>query len=134
MTDGISFPTILVVGDYYGVGGLLVRDLRHQGYIVLVAQDGAEAIEVVRIHSRPIHLMLTADSMDGRTLAATLKQYRPKMQVLFHARCAEDMGPDTLRSNVALARVRELLKPPGNPAIEITEGHQPHGQAKSARA
>src|SRR4051812_42639056 len=89
MANGLSFPTILVAEHDDGVRSPLVRHLQHQGYFVLVAHDPAEALEITRLHSRPIHLLLAEDGLDGRTLASTLKQYRPNMQVLFVTPCLQ---------------------------------------------
>ena len=134
MTKEPSFPTILVAEHDDGVPGWLVRSLQHEGYFVLVAQRGPEAIEIARVHSRPIHLMLTDDSIDSRTLAATVKQYRSDMRVLFIARCAREDDPDLLTSDTALARVRELLDIPRNSATELAQDRQPLRQAKLSRA
>ncbi len=121
MTNAISFPTVLIAVNEDGLCRALLRDLQHQGYLVLVAQDGPQAIEIARVHSRSIHLMLTDESTEGRTLALTIKQYRPDMNVLFINRAASGEGPDLRRSDTALAKVRELLEPPGKSDTELTE-------------
>jgi CheY-like chemotaxis protein len=119
MANGLSFPTILVAEDDQRCGGSLVRDLEHQGYFVLVASDGPEAIEIARVHSRPIHLLLTGESINGRTLAAMLKRYRPEMRALFITRHANHEAPDLVRSETAVEKVRQLLQPPGNPVADL---------------
>jgi len=106
------FPTILVAEEDGGLREVLVRNLQQQGYLVLEASDGAEALDIARVHSRRIHLMLTDGDADGRTLAATLKQYRPDMQVLFVTRHAKESVRDLLAPDQALNRVRELVEPP----------------------
>ena len=121
MANEHSYPTILVAEDDDVVQSTLVQELRHEGYFVLVAHDGPEAIEIARVHSRPIQILLTVESRDGRTLAATLKQYRPNMRSLFITRWADDEAEDLLRSDSALLKVRELLKPPGTLGGELTE-------------
>jgi len=115
MSSAYSFPTILVAEDQC-VGDSLVRDLQHEGYFVLVAHDGFEAIEIARVHSRPIHVMLTADTADGRALATELKQYRPHIQVLFITQYTRANDPDSIPPVAALAKVREVVKPPGQAA------------------
>jgi CheY-like chemotaxis protein len=113
MTNGRAFPTILVAEDHDLVMDSLVRDLQQEGYMVLVAHDGFEAIQIARFHSRPIHLMLTDDSEVGRFLAAELKQYRPKTHVVFITRDTRGNDPDFVKSDAAVAKVRRLVKPPG---------------------
>ena len=128
MANGLSFPTILVAENDDGVRSALVRDLQHLGYFVLAAQDSTEAVEIVRLHSRPIHLMLTDEGLDGRALAATLKQYRPHMLVLFITRYANGEGPDALGAEITVSRVQELLDPPANrPAVARACGASSRG-------
>jgi CheY-like chemotaxis protein len=121
MTHSFGVPTILVAQDDIAICGALIRDLQRDGYFVLVAHDGPEATEIVRVHSRRIQLMLTSDSADGRTLAATLKPYRPDMQVLFITGHAKESAPDLTSSDAAVGRVREFLKPPESPGAEPKE-------------
>jgi DNA-binding response OmpR family regulator len=129
MTNGLSFPTILVAEHDDGVRSPIVRHLQYHGYFVLVAHDAAEALEITRVHSRPIHLLLTGEGLDGRTLAATLKQYRPHMQVLFITPCMRLNGGEAGNSDTTLDMVRECVKPPAAP--ETFRGYPLH-QAKSA--
>ena len=115
----LAVPTILVAQCNCG-SDALVKDLQQQGYLVLEARDGPEATEIARVHSRSIHLMLTDESADGRSLAATLKQYRPNMTVMFITLHATDGAADLLRPDMALAKVRALLGPPRRePAPEL---------------
>jgi CheY-like chemotaxis protein len=134
MSNGYSVPTILISEDEFGVFGALIKDLQRQGYLVLVARDALEATEIVRVHSRPIQLMLISGSMDGRTLASTLKKYRPGMRVLFLTSDANEVAPDLLSFDAAVVKVQQLLNPPGNQGTEVTDGRPPQDQAKSARA
>jgi len=111
MNGSFNLPTILVADQDGATRDQLVQDLRHQGYFVLVAEDETEALEIVRVHSRAIHLLITAESLNGRTLATTLKQYRPKMRALFVTRYSEGIRPDLVRLEAVVASVRECLKP-----------------------
>lgn len=115
MANGLCFPTILVAEHDDGVRSSLVRQLQHQGYFVLVAHDAAEALEITRVHSRPIHLLLTEDGLDGRTLASALKQFRPDMRVLFLTLQLGTAGVG--KSDATLERVRECVKPPATSEI-----------------
>jgi CheY-like chemotaxis protein len=112
MGYGMNFPTILLAVDDDQLRAFLLTELKYRGYLVLQAQDGPEAVEIVRLHSRPIQLMLTAESVDARALAATLKKYRPDMRVLFVARYVDKEAPNSLTAGTALAAVLQLLNPP----------------------
>ena len=104
VVNSLYFPTLLVAELSKEVSDRLVSNLRQLGYFVLGAEDASEALEVVKIHSRPIHVMLTEASPHGRNLAATVKPYRPHMEVVF---VTSDSRPDFV-----LDRVRQVIKPP----------------------
>ena len=58
----------------------------HTAIPLLVAASGIEALELLRQHKRPIHLLITdviMPQMGGRQLAEELKAARPEIQVLF---------------------------------------------------
>jgi CheY-like chemotaxis protein len=78
--------TILVVEDEDMVRELVFQILRRNGYTVLEASNGEEAIEVARRHRKPIHLMVTdmvMPRMGGHELAERLVPLRPEMKVIF---------------------------------------------------
>ncbi|MGH7400482.1 MAG: response regulator [Candidatus Rokuibacteriota bacterium] len=78
--------TILVVDDDSWVR-VLARDvLAADGYRVLEASDGQDAIRVASEHAGPIHLLLTdvvMPGMNGCELAAGLAGLLPGMKVMF---------------------------------------------------
>jgi CheY-like chemotaxis protein len=78
--------TVLVVEDEEGVR-TLVRDILEQnGYTVLEASHGAQALETSERHPGPIHLFLTdvvMPEMSGRELVQRLAILRPASKVLF---------------------------------------------------
>jgi CheY-like chemotaxis protein len=112
MPDQTCFPTVLVAESSNGIRELLTFTLEAQGYLVLEARNEAEALEVVKNHSRPIQLMLTDGSPDGRALASTVKQYRRQIRVVFVAANATAESGDLFSPAQALTKVRELLSPP----------------------
>ena len=112
MADQTCFPTVLVAGGSSAVRELLTFNLEAQGYFVLEARTEAEALKVVKTHSRPIQLMLTDGSPHGRALASTVKQYRCHIRVVFVTANAADESGDLFSPDQALTRVRELLSPP----------------------
>jgi two-component system cell cycle sensor histidine kinase/response regulator CckA len=78
--------TILIVDDDAWVR-VLVRDvLAGDGYRVLEAVDGQEAIRVAAEHPGPIHLLLTdvvMPGVNGCELAAGLSGLLPGLKVMF---------------------------------------------------
>ncbi|MCU1344601.1 MAG: sensor hybrid histidine kinase [Acidimicrobiia bacterium] len=78
--------TILVVEDEPAMRSVALRILLRNGYQVLAAPSGPEAIEVVSRFAGPIDLLLTdvvMPRMQGKELSARLLALRPSMAVLF---------------------------------------------------
>ncbi|MDQ3138421.1 MAG: PAS domain S-box protein [Gemmatimonadota bacterium] len=78
--------TVLVAEDDPPLRGIIARILRESGYEVLEAEDGEQALEIVR--SRPgLLALVVADlimpRMNGRELATRLERERPGTRVLF---------------------------------------------------
>jgi PAS domain S-box-containing protein len=78
--------TILLVEDDPGVRGLVQETLRMNGYHVLVARHGIEALLVGTKHTGPIHLLITdvvMPQMSGPEVADKLTELRPGAKVLY---------------------------------------------------
>ena len=78
--------TILLVEDQDGIRDLVREFLQKNGYSVLHAADGNEALEIADDYKHPIHLLLTdvvMPNLGGRELAHRLAEPRPQMKVLF---------------------------------------------------
>ena len=78
--------TVLVVEDEDGIRALMRKILQKQGYQVLEASRGDEAIQVADRYGAPIHLLLTdvvMPKMSGRELAERMAAARPHIKVLF---------------------------------------------------
>jgi PAS domain S-box-containing protein len=78
--------TILVVEDEGPVRGIVRRALEAAGYVVLQAESGAEAIELLTRATKPVHLVLTdvvMPGMSGRELAQRVAQLAPGKPVIF---------------------------------------------------
>ena len=118
--------TVLLGEDVFEVREVASRVLRDQGYTVLEAANGHEALSVAQEHAgEEIHLLLTdvvMPLMGGRELAERLKHIHPETRVLYLSGYAEDdiigqcmLEPGTAfmqkpSTTAALARtVRELL-------------------------
>jgi PAS domain S-box-containing protein len=78
--------TILLVEDEEIVRSVAVRVLSAQGYTVIEARSGEEAIAAASAHRARIDLLLTdvvMPGMSGRDLARRLEAVRPEMRVLY---------------------------------------------------
>jgi CheY-like chemotaxis protein len=77
--------TILVAEDEPAVRSLVVSALKADGYRVLQASGGTEALQLAATAGGPIHLLLTDATMPGMNgieLARTLAHDRPDLKVL----------------------------------------------------
>jgi signal transduction histidine kinase/ActR/RegA family two-component response regulator len=78
--------TILVVEDNVEVRGLAISALKMQGYTMLEASNGEEALRLAAAHSGDIHLLLTdivMPGMSGRALAEQLTARHPQLRVIY---------------------------------------------------
>lgn len=78
--------TILVAEDEVSLRKLTVSILRNQGYTVLEAADGQEALQLGQQYDRQIDLLLVdvvMPQINGKTLSGKLEAIRPKMKVLY---------------------------------------------------
>lgn len=78
--------TILLVEDEDAVRRSLTLLLEREGYTVLAARDGEEALEVAAKHQGALHLLMTdvvMPRMSGRELVERLAGRRPGLAVLF---------------------------------------------------
>ena len=85
MPTRLSKATILVVDDEVSLRELLVRQLRNEGYQVLEAGYGMEALDVARNSPEPIHLVLSdirMPGMRGTELARRLVAEHPEVRVV----------------------------------------------------
>jgi len=94
-----GYPTVLVAHDDEGVRSTLGDCLRREGYHVLEAHQWAIVFDLVKVHSRPIHLLVADVRMEARL--SILKMHRSDLQVLL-VKQPFDAGD-------VLAKVRQLL-------------------------
>jgi CheY-like chemotaxis protein len=81
-----NFETVLVVEDEEIVRDLVCAVLEEQGYNVLCAADGAEALRTAESFDGTIHLLVTdviMPHMNGPELAGKLSRLRPSIKVLY---------------------------------------------------
>jgi two-component system cell cycle sensor histidine kinase/response regulator CckA len=78
--------TVLLVEDEPAVRRATAEFLSLQGYTVLEAKDGLDALSVAKSHGSTIHLLVTdvvMPNMSGGQLAMELTQLRPETKLLF---------------------------------------------------
>jgi DNA-binding NtrC family response regulator len=120
--------TLLLVEDEDSVRSLAREVLESQGYRVIEAEDGVEALRVAAAHDGPIQMLVTdvvMPRMGGGELAEKLAGMRPGIRVLFVSGYTDDSiirhgvrerSSAFLQKPFALdafaARVREVLDAP----------------------
>ena len=119
--DTHGTETVLVVEDERTVRALTSRVLRSQGYNVLEARDGAEALQIV-IHRTdpPIQLILTdmiMPGLDGLELAEQALLAYPGIKIVFTSGYMDDT---LIRPEIYGANVGFLPKPFSLSALEHT--------------
>ncbi len=85
--------TILVVEDEAGIRALVRKILERQGYRVLDASNGEDAIRISREHQGAIHLVITdviMPEMGGREMVERVTPLRPEMKVLYVSGYTDD--------------------------------------------
>jgi PAS domain S-box-containing protein len=103
--------TVLLVEDDEAVRGLAARVLGRQGYTVLQAPSGSDALTLAHQYAGHIHLLLTdvvMPQMNGRQLAEHLFQIRPATRVLFMSGYTDD---DIIRRGLLDLETAFLEKP-----------------------
>jgi CheY-like chemotaxis protein len=80
-----GFETVLVVEDDAGVLRLIAETLRGFGYTVIETANSAEALEIAKLDSPRVDLLLTdfmMPNVNGRDLADAWKILHPDLKVL----------------------------------------------------
>ena len=101
-----EYPTILVARDDNGLDGTLINCLLRNGFHVLEAGDWEQVFHAVRVHSRPIHLLLVDASMHAHV--PMLKKHRSELQVVLVQKPVD--------ADAVLTKVRQLLGSPPSPS------------------
>jgi two-component system, cell cycle sensor histidine kinase and response regulator CckA len=114
---------ILIVEDEGAVRRMAGRALAAQGYAVLEAENGADALEVLARADGPVDLVLTDVVMpilNGRELAERLAAERPRLRVLFMSGYTDD---DVVRRGLLDPGAPFLQKPfvPADLARKVRE-------------
>ncbi len=100
--------TILLVDDEPSVRNLLVRILRREGYQIVDAADGLEALDLFATSSdHPIHLLITDLDMPrlgGIELARHLRDTNRVQRVIFMTGDTNRIGPHTPEHHALLQK------------------------------
>jgi len=118
--------TILLAEDEESVRALAREVLQRQGYRVLEARNGVDALALATQHAGPIHLLLTdlvMPEMDGHALARRLTSDRRELKVLIMSGYTDDTNlqrgifdvraafiPKPMRIETLLKKVRDVLE------------------------
>ena len=103
--------TILLVEDEDAVRELAKRILQRQGYTVVDARNGRDALSRVASHAQPIDIVVTdmvMPEMNGRALVEELHRSRPGLRVLYMSGYTDD---EIVRRGLLDAGVSFLPKP-----------------------
>lgn len=110
-TDLTGSGTILLVEDEDAVRMFSSRALRDKGYRIIEASNGESALEFIQKNASIIDLVITdvvMPKMDGPTLMEHIKEFNPKMKIIFISGYTEDSFRNSLANN---SQVHFLSKP-----------------------
>lgn len=114
-SPGSRGASIMVVEDEQSVRELTVRILKEEGYQVLGAEDGQEALLLLREHREPLGLVVTdvlMPRMNGRQLSEAIRTLYPRVPVLF---MSGDIGENLVWRQL-MADGAPFLRKPFTPA------------------
>jgi PAS domain S-box-containing protein len=92
-SSAIVPKTVLLVEDDDEVRGIVRELLSQQGFLVLEAKQGPDALDLAEKYDQPLHLLLTdmvLPGMDGKQLAESLAGTIPGLKVLFMSGHTQD--------------------------------------------
>jgi two-component system, cell cycle response regulator CpdR len=104
-------PRILIADDEEAVRGLVARALQMDGHATVIAQDGAEALEILSRERGAFDLLLTdikMPLMDGIALALATARDFPKLTILLMTGFADQRE----RASGLNAIVRDVIAKP----------------------
>jgi PAS domain S-box-containing protein len=110
--------TVLVVEDDDDIRSIVRDLLGRQGFMVLEARSGKEALALAEMSAQPVHLLLTdvvMPGMGGMELAAALKGLMPFVRVVFMSGSVHD---ESFQREVAEGGRAFILKPFTMTALE----------------
>ena len=126
--------TILLVEDESAVRHLATKILERDGYRVLAAADGVEAVDLFKRHAKDVALLMldaVMPNMGGRETYERISALRPGIPVLF----CSGYSADVLEPGFALGPGVQLLQKPYSPEEVCRRIHDLlHGSGDSGGA
>jgi DNA-binding response OmpR family regulator len=104
-------PTVLLVEDDELVRDAMTRILVREGYLVLSASTGHDAIGLLRTPLSPIDVVLldvNLPDVSGKDLCAVLREMHPSLPVVV---CTGETSPDDAAELLRLGVHRYFCKP-----------------------
>ena len=133
--------SILLAEDESGIRKLIATCLRNEGYRVLEAADGQEALALTELREHQVDLLISDIVMPNRlgtSLAQEMRRHQPELPVIFISGFAGDRELDLardfpgaefmrkpLRLELLLGAVRRLLQAESRLADAGQAGHEP---------
>ena len=108
----VKETVILLAEDEVVVRNLVRLVLEKEGYALLTANDGQEALEISEKFADPIHLLLTdvqMPRMNGLELAERVREQRPEIKVMM---MSGETTTTILEKNTPDAFLKEPFIPP----------------------
>jgi len=106
--------TIMLVEDEECVRKLTKSVLESQGYTLLEASNGLEALQTTESYSYPIHLLITdvvMPEVGGRELARRMRDRRPLMKVLFVSGYSDQVVTTDDETNESITFLQKPFSP-----------------------
>ncbi|MCZ6515701.1 MAG: PAS domain S-box protein [Acidobacteria bacterium] len=128
--------TVLLVEDEMAVRRVAKDYLERNGYTVLEAGDGNEALTLCEVYDGPIHIMLAdveLPEMDGPDLARRVAPLRPELKILY----VSGYTAGAIRQHGINAPDSQFLQKPfslanlGRKIREVLETHPPIGATEN---
>ncbi len=111
----VGDETVLLVEDDRMVRSAAAEALRQQGYTILEAGNGIQALEVAEAHSDgPIHLVVTdlvMPLMSGQELGARFSELHPDSRVLYASGYTEDVAARELIASGSISFLQKPFRP-----------------------
>ena len=109
-----SSPIALAVDDSVQILKLIGKTLRENGYRVLTAIDGLDAIRICSIQTAPITLAVldvVMPNLSGLDLAPYLLQRYPRIQILYTSGYTASVAAECLQSQSPLQFIQKPFNP-----------------------
>lgn len=122
MSDNPAQPCVLVVEDDDQVRGLVQTLLSNEGYRLLAARSGTEALQMIESQECDIQLLLSdmlLPGVSGYDLAVKLRERNPQLKVILMTgyvegeivqRCIEELNATFLDKPFKPGELRQIVR------------------------